>query len=44
MQGFIKSLAENNASLAANYLSLDAGENSVEAVRQVKLALDMGDA
>jgi len=42
VQGFIKSLAENNASLAANYLSLDAGENSVEAVRQVKLALDMG--
>ena len=42
VQGFIKALAENNASLAANYLSLNAGENSVESVRQLKLALDTG--
>ncbi len=42
VQGFIKALAENNASLAANYLSLNSGENSVESVRQLKLALDTG--
>ena len=42
VQGFIKSLGENNPSLAANYLSLNAGENSIEAVRQLKLALDTG--
>ena len=42
VQGFIKALAENNAPLATNYLSLNAGENSVESVRQLKLALDTG--
>ena len=42
VQGFIKALAENNSSLATNYLSLNAGENSVESVRQLKLALDTG--
>ncbi|WP_228707614.1 mechanosensitive ion channel family protein [Psychrobacter phenylpyruvicus] len=42
VQGFIKALAENNASLATNYLSLNSGENSVESVRQLKLALDAG--
>lgn len=42
VQGFIKALAENNATLATNYLSLNSGENSVESVRQLKLALDAG--
>lgn len=42
VQGFIKALSENNSSLAANYLNLNAGENPVEIVRQVKLALDTG--
>lgn len=42
VQGFIKALSENNSSLAANYLNLHAGENPVEVVRQVKLALDTG--
>ncbi|PNK60004.1 mechanosensitive ion channel family protein [Psychrobacter sp. FDAARGOS_221] len=42
VQGFIKALGENNASLAANYLNLTTGENPIEVVRQVKLALDTG--
>ncbi|WP_296405501.1 mechanosensitive ion channel family protein [Psychrobacter sp.] len=42
VQGFIKALGENNLSLAANYLSLNAGQNSIESVRQLKLALDTG--
>lgn len=42
VQGFIKALSENNASLAANYVSLSSGDNSVESVRQLKLALDTG--
>ena len=42
VQGFIQALAENNASLASNYLSLNAGENYIESVRQLKLALDTG--
>ncbi|WP_019673951.1 mechanosensitive ion channel family protein [Psychrobacter lutiphocae] len=42
VQGFIKALSENNASLASNYLNLTTGENPIEVVRQVKLALDTG--
>lgn len=42
MQGFINSLSQNDESLASNYLELQSSDNSVELVRQIKLALDTG--
>ena len=42
LQGFISALSQDDATLASNYLSLNVGDNSVEVVRQVKLALDAG--
>ncbi len=42
IQGFIKALSANDAPLASNYLDLEVGDNSVETVRQLRLALDTG--